>query len=196
VCWHCGRKGHIQRNCFKCKDGRNYGNARGFIKGSRYYQTPNTNSVPEAIEGSSQADLAVVRALTATLSFVHHQQSYHTQSSESLLNSDRNSNWIIDSGASHHLTADQRLFLALQPLKEEITVTVGNGQSIKAVGTGKVHFELPFGPRFSIDALYVPGISRLLLSVSQLNCTVPLIFQNGHCYSGGRRIGILRNGLH
>ena len=113
-----------------------------------------------------------------------------------MLNSDGNSNWIIDSGASHHLTADQGLFSALQPLKEEITVTVGNGQSIKAVGIGKVHFELPFGPRFSIDALYVPGMSRSLLSVSQLNCTVPLIFQNGHCYSGGRRIGILRNGLY
>jgi len=113
-----------------------------------------------------------------------------------LLNSDHNSNWIIDSGASHHLTADQGLFSPLQPLKEEITVTVGNGESIKAVGTGKVHFELPFGPRFSIDALYVPGISRSLLSVSQLNRTVPLILHHGHCYSGGRRIGILKDGLY
>ena len=195
-CWYCGRKGHIQRDCFKRKQNGTYRNDKSFVRGVGHHRMQHTNSTPEATEGSSQADLAVVRALTVTLDISNAQQSYHAKSSESSANSIFHTNWIIDSGASHHLTSQRSLFSVLTPLKEEVSVTVGNGESIKAAGTGTVHFEFPFGLRFSIDALYVPGISRSLLSVSQLNHTTPLTFQNGCCYSGARRIGILRDGLY
>ena len=104
--------------------------------------------------------------------------------------------WIFDSGASHTLTPDKTLFSTLKPLRDDIAVTVGNGDTIKAIGRGTICFVFSCGLQMSIEALYVPGIHRSLLAVRQLTDGIPLTFRNGYCYDRSIAIGIMQNGLY
>ena len=46
--------------------------------------------------------------------------------------------WIIDSGATCHMSNDKRLFLELRNLEEPEKVQVGDGHSVEAKGKGNV----------------------------------------------------------
>ena len=77
-------------------------------------------------------------------------------------------NWIVDSGATCHISNTKELFEQLQPYHQKITL--GDGHTLEAVGTGVVELKLklPDGEtkigRLS-DVLYVPTLSYNLLSV-------------------------------
>jgi len=180
--------GHIQKDCFKRMDQGNWRNER----------KPHNTIFPLPGNGSTQADLAVVQALTAAAStkIVPPQQFFHSQATLPVLSLQHNQPWIIDSGASHSLTPDKTLFNCLDPLEEDVAVTVSNGDTIKALGRGTITFVFGFGLTITIEALYVPGIRRSLLSVSQLNNYTPLTFRNGYCYGGSLAIEILQDGLY
>jgi len=145
-----------------------------------------------------QADLAVVQALTAAASrkIVSPPWFFHSQATIQVLALQYNQPWIIDSGASHSLTPDKTLFNSLDPLEEDVAVTVGNGDTIKGLGRGTITFVFGFGLTISIEAVYDPRIRRSLMSVSQLNKYTPLSFRNGYCYGGPVAIGILQDGLY
>lgn len=76
--------------------------------------------------------------------------------------------WIVDSGATCHISNAKELFEQLQPYDQKITL--GDGRTLEAVGTGVVELKLklPDGEtkigRLS-DVLYVPTLSYNLLSV-------------------------------
>ncbi|CAI5722170.1 unnamed protein product [Peronospora effusa] len=48
-----------------------------------------------------------------------------------------NSTWLLDSGASRHMTDDMREFVEYEDLSTPIYITVANGHQLKAQGTGK-----------------------------------------------------------
>jgi len=163
------------------------------------YQGPGRGSVQTGVNETTQADLAVVYALTATTITYQQCQIFHAHFSQRFFETRAtNRSWIIDSGASYHLTCDPSLFADLQQLEENIAVTVGNlnGKTIKAVGTRRVYLDFPCGSRIAITPLYIPRIPRSLFSVSQFNNILPLTFRNGYCYCGNQRIAILRDALY
>ena len=77
-------------------------------------------------------------------------------------------NWIVDSGATCHISNTKELFEELQPYVQKIVL--GDGRTLEAVGTGVVELKLkiPNGEtkigRLS-DVLYVPTLSYNLLSI-------------------------------
>ena len=105
-------------------------------------------------------------------------KAFYSETAKYSFNSTTDQCWIIDSSTSHSLIPDKIFFTILNLLYEDIIVTVGNGDNLKALGTGTVYFEFSFGLRMSIEVLYIPGIQCFLISVSQLNHHIPLTFQD------------------
>jgi hypothetical protein len=90
-----------------------------------------------------------------------------------------NKPWIIDSGASNHMTNDSKLFL-LYTTTLRNTVKVANGLSTPVLGAGSI----PLSSSLSLSSvLHVPSLSNNLMSISQitkhLNCCA--IFFSTHC---------------
>ena len=73
--------------------------------------------------------------------------------------------WIIDSGASDHMTYDKSYFNELSPPPVSY-VTNANGEAFPVLGQGSVHIT----PSLQLhNVLYVPDLSHHLISVPQLN---------------------------
>ena len=90
-----------------------------------------------------------------------------------------NKHWIIDSGASDHMTNDSKLF-TLYTTTPRNTVKVANGLSTPVLGAGSI----PLSSSLSLSSvLHVPSLSNNLMSISQitkhLNCCA--IFFSTHC---------------
>src|SRR3990167_6577683 len=76
-------------------------------------------------------------------------------------------NWVVDSGASFHIISNMDLIHEFEEYHEEILVA--NGSTMIAVGKGTVNLEI--GGKFLMlkECLFIPEVSRNIISVSQLN---------------------------
>lgn len=82
----------------------------------------------------------------------------------------RAGNWLVDSGASSHMTSSHELLHNYEDLEEPQNVRLGDGRIVKATGTGTVMLEMFFKDQKPISAtlcnvLYVPDLASNLLSV-------------------------------
>ena len=77
--------------------------------------------------------------------------------------------WYIDSGASSHMTGQKRFFTDLQEGGTGIHVEQGDNARYRVQGVGTISFERESGKPLSfVDVLYVPGLTKNLISVSTL----------------------------
>jgi len=80
--------------------------------------------------------------------------------------------WIVDSGASCHMTAQKELFQTYKPVCKK--VYFGNNQTLDAIGIGNVDIKTKEGTQIMLsNVLHVPGLHQNLLSVQA-------IAQQGH----------------
>ena len=76
-----------------------------------------------------------------------------------------NNVWYVDSGASCHMTGQKRFFKDLQEGGLNIQIELGDD----AHGVGTVSFQRESTKPLSfVDVLYVPGLTKNLISVSTL----------------------------
>jgi hypothetical protein len=69
--------------------------------------------------------------------------------------------WLLDSGASSHMTSDISDFMEFKKLQCPLSIYVANGQKIDAIGVGSIKFLLENGNKMKItDVLYVPKLDR------------------------------------
>lgn len=85
----------------------------------------------------------------------------------------RNNDWILDTGASYHLTSKIENFVKFEDLVDPIQLTIGDGSSIKAIGKGSVDVLAFDGKKNNIitlyDVLYVPQLDEFnLFSFAQV----------------------------
>lgn len=84
-----------------------------------------------------------------------------------------NNRWIIDSGASQHMTNDRNCFSDFETVSAEQTVEIGDGRSLNTCGVGTVNLILS-SPNSRISrcvlekVLFVPDLSCNLFSVSKV----------------------------
>jgi len=96
------------------------------------------------------------------------------------------SSWVLDSGASFHVTSNQSQLVACKPVVDGVSVQTADGTSCPITHHGSLsnsYFSVP-------DVSFVPKLSMNLLSVGQLadhNCFVG--FDDSTCFIQDRRTG-------
>jgi hypothetical protein len=73
--------------------------------------------------------------------------------------------WVLDTGASRHITPDASILQDIRPLSEPVTITFGNGATGKAVATGDALMETPDNALMLTNVLLIPEATENLLSV-------------------------------
>ncbi|KAK2377577.1 putative mitochondrial protein [Trifolium repens] len=117
----------------------------------------------------------------------------HTGNSSVCLSQSSLGPWVIDSGASDHVTGNKSLFSSLSTSGFLPSITSANGSQTQSQGIGTVQIL----PSLSVDSvLYVPGCPFNLLSVNRLTRSLDCIvtFTNSNVTlqdrSSGRTIGV------
>ena len=154
-CHHCGKFGHIKRNCRKFAQENKFNSADKEQRKSTKHRatTAETKQTDSSSSDGESIGLVVRHAFSASVG--------------------RHDSWIIDSGATCHMCHDKGLFVELCKLEKPLEVTLGDGYDLHAVGRGVVLLEtkLPSGRTKKCklqDVLYVPKLSYNLLSVSKI----------------------------
>jgi hypothetical protein len=166
-CYNCGKTGHRVRDCrAPKKDPEDAG------------KSPSTGPLPTptggrglspspakagAIGSTANAKYAVEQSWAAFT--VDNRASGSLGSLDELL-------WVVDSGASRHMTYCRDAFTEFSALQEPIVIQTANGAELQAVGQGTVVLKVPrkgaVSPVALTEVLYVPGLAGSLISVVQL----------------------------
>ena len=170
ACWYCNKRGHRQDSCRTKKKAEE-------ARTERLGKRRRTVDVRE-IEPAGAAAYATVQALVAQIN--------RTSTSD---------NWVIDSGASHHLCRNRLSFSNLKPLRQPVMVRLGDSSTIPATAAGTICLSLP-SRTVSIEALFVPRLQTSLLSVSQLSTKHQIAFRNSACFLDDTVLGLLHEGIY
>ena len=150
-CHFCGKHGHFKRDCYSYKKSLKSDEP----KDDDFKSKKRSITKQRACPAEEQSDDEEIIGL-------------YVEQTKSEIATD----WIIDSGASCHMSYDERLFNEITELDEPQEITVGDGFKVKATGVGTLdlYMKLPNGKtnhcRLS-DVLYVPKLSYNLFSVSR-----------------------------
>lgn len=134
-CFHCGKSGHRQSECFQLKK----------MNGSKIVE-------------KGKASVA------------------QTQDSEAYLFMTRNvpvndGSWLIDSGASEHMTSERESFSNYEELHHRV-VRIANGEPMRVAGQGVVEIRGEADGEERVirltGVLHVPGLAASLISVGKL----------------------------
>ncbi|KAL7995831.1 putative integrase, catalytic core, Zinc finger, CCHC-type, ribonuclease H-like superfamily [Plasmopara halstedii] len=89
--------------------------------------------------------------------------------------------WLLDSGASCHVTSERGDFDDFRELASPIVITLTSGERLDARGSESVRFTLQNGAAVTLtDVLYVPMLDRRLVSVAALTAHGVLVqFEHG-----------------
>jgi len=154
--------------------------------------------IAEEVPSLSKEELERLRVLMNSLSKTSSCSLTMSGKSSSFLsfNSSGTENiWIIDSGATDHMTPHSSYFSSYNTLSYNQHITVANGYNTPITGRGNIHLQ----PSFSLkNVLHVPNLSNNLLSIHKitqdLNCAVTFFLS--HCVfqdlATGKTIGLAK----
>ncbi|XP_024030846.1 uncharacterized protein LOC112094389 [Morus notabilis] len=149
-CDHCAKPGHTKDTCWKIhgKPADWKPSKPGFDRDSRAHSATTAEEKPATAKSSpftkGQLD-ALQRILSNTLSqhvaptpsASMHAQASNSQSA-SFVYAKHSRYWIIDSGASDHMTGDGSLFHEYQLSHTNLTVRIADGSLSKVAGIGSI----------------------------------------------------------
>ena len=156
-CSHCGNMKHTRETCFKL---------HGYPE---WWNDLKTRKQRLSTGNRGQASLADTKAQLSFAPLVENREAATTLPKDPG-NTDSNTDWIVDSGATDHMTYSSDDFVdTTEPRRTGITNA--NGVVYPVTGAGTVQIS----PSISLNnTLLVPSLSNKLLSVSQvtedLNC--------------------------
>lgn len=147
-CYKCGAMGHFQNECRQSRRNDQRFNARGRGRGGTRGRNQNRSA------RTARANLA---------------EAFMVSCAKEKKNS---SIFIIDSGASHHVTNNSKWFKQFQSGTEPREVRVASKHCLKVYGQGTVGLTVKVGDdivEFELgNVLFVPAMRKNLVSVSQL----------------------------
>lgn len=139
-CHYCGKKGHIARNCFKRRD-----------------KSENNKDNEKSKRKTNSDDSANLEAFLVSGS----------DCCTRIMNSDVKDVWILDSGASKHMSFRQEWFIDLDGSYKE-TVSLGDDSVCKVMGRGTILIKRLVNNEWLDgkleNVLYIPSLRRNLFS--------------------------------
>ena len=162
VCYYCHKPDHVIRDCKK-RQNRN-----------QKFQFAHIASTTEASDQSVQFSAAELARFQLYQDSLKSPSTPITAIAESgnpnkCLVSSSSSEWVIDSGATDHMTGNSSLFSTFQSQSSPSTVTLADGSHSCVLGSGTI-VPTPSIPLTSV--LSLPNFSFNLISVSKLTRTL------------------------
>ncbi|KAK3732471.1 hypothetical protein QZH41_003774 [Actinostola sp. cb2023] len=178
-CHHCGKPGHLKRNCWSLK------------KEKEQQNKPESKPVKHkanvvAADSDSESLGLVTQALAASVC--------------------ANDVWIIDSGATCHMTNDRSSLRDILELTEPVHVQLGDGKVLNATARGTVTLytvlrggnekrcnlkDVLFVPKLSYSLLSVPKATGAGLKVSFDKSECKIVRADGATIAVGKKVGSL-----
>ncbi len=157
VCSYCGRNGHLEREC-RTKRREQQAPPRQQQHGRRpRAHLQQLNGAPEL----GQYGMENLQLFTMSLN-----------SSKCVPFNRDTTEWLLDTGATHHMTPQKKWLRDYKRLPSGMRVYLGNNHFLTAVGVGKLYVTLPSGVSVTIPEIYhIPGLSRNILSVTTATST-------------------------
>ncbi|XP_074323954.1 uncharacterized protein LOC141660872 [Apium graveolens] len=196
VCSSCGRKGHQIEKCWEVtgnyprwhsKYKPNQRSNTGKWSGNKWESSRMANNVQQSITVTSQQLEQLLKLIPQDAS---NQQGYETDEEINIgfsgmaykndVKKLENDGWIIDSGASDHMTSSQKNLINVKRAPTSYTITLPTGATTLITHIGNV--VLQNGLKLN-NVLYVPQFNHNLLSIHKLaqdgKCEVT--FQPNRC---------------
>lgn len=157
TCHHCNKVGHIKRDCLKLKREQNEGKA--------------------SIATADKGYLFMARIIETPATF---------DSGNALTANQAHSNaWVVDSGASQHMTNDRTAFQTYKTVTGK-SVQLADNRVIPVSGQGSVELSIQQDNGLVTavfkDVWHVPGIGKNLISCPQLDSLeASITFGGGKC---------------
>ena len=163
TCYGCGNVGHIRRycpndslKCFGCGGG---GHIQRYCPKKRKWHKAKIAETEKSRQGDSDIDGEDVYA-AAFMASVGNVKSADKECYP----------WVIDSGASSHMTTQKHFLTNFQEFEEPENVALGDGRVVKALRSGRVQLNMLFPGTEAkkavlYDVLYVPKLTCNLFSV-------------------------------
>eukprot|EP00253_Pinus_taeda_P013214 PITA_13214 len=102
--------------------------------------------------------------------------------------------WLLDSGASFHMTGDRDLFSDLEDKDLGVRIEMGDDGRYSATGIGTISFERESGKTFVLkEVMHVPGLKKNLISVVMLEDKgYDVVFSKGKAFLRSKTTGETR----
>ena len=95
------------------------------------------------------------------------QEGQHTAFTATMNKRNEINEWIIDSGASQHISAHRNRFINYQTIRS-MKIQIGDGSEIEAIGKGDMELTIGSMKITLVSVLHVPAIGSNLLSVAKI----------------------------
>ena len=178
ICDHCKKPGHTRDKCWEL-----YGKPADWKPRK---SKPRGNQVSHESSQPSQSEVGQIISsdqITQLLDYLKILQTQQKPSSSGTVahkgtcsaainDSFLSSKWIVDSGASDHMTSDAKMFVSYLPLSGKDKIKTANGSSSTIAGSGTINLS----DSLKLESvLHVPHLACNLLSISKLtkqaNCS-------------------------